>query len=461
MIDIGVFHNGSSDLPIKKTGSGIHVADGDLAAVHESAQRTLISQVRQGILAERLGYDSFYMTEHHFQPEGAEFSPNPLLAQTAVAAQTKRIRLGQSANIITWWHPLRFAEQVAMLDVISGGRVEVGMGRGYQPRENETFGKPYGSTIQDQERNRAAFEEAYEIILRAWSEGSFSHHGENFSIPPAYTKWNHPMTIAYFEEAAGPDKSVDDVLQLGGPDMYSGGPPVQATTTRLKEISVQPQPLQKPHPQIWQPMTSPRSIQWAAQHGINGFYLAENNSRLKQNLEIYHEAASEAGFPDHLDRGEFKFGWDADKRRGQVPGRWIHIVQDGIGDMDRAANALRMQWDYYSAFGFAAILAEADEPFYPVDTKVTPELVREKEIAIHGSAEYVTEAILRIKETCGYDDFAINLWFESNGFSGQEIEEQMHCFAEEVMPALRSACGGGPNLPESTVDLDVSSGALA
>ena len=198
MIEIGVFHNGASDLPAIKASNGVVVNDGTLAEVHASNQRLVINQVRQGILADQLGFDYFFMTEHHFQPEGAEFSPNPLLLETAIAANTKRIRFGQAANIITWWHPIRIAEQAAMLDVISGGRLEFGIGRGYQPRENETFGWAYGSTIQDQERNRAYYEEAYEIILKAWTQPSFSHHGQFYTIPPTYTKWNHQQTMAYF-----------------------------------------------------------------------------------------------------------------------------------------------------------------------------------------------------------------------------------------------------------------------
>jgi alkanesulfonate monooxygenase SsuD/methylene tetrahydromethanopterin reductase-like flavin-dependent oxidoreductase (luciferase family) len=85
------------------------------------------------------------------------------------------------ANILPWWHPIRVAEQAAMLDVISGGRLEFGIGRGYQPREAEVFGRPYGATIQDQERNRSYYHEAYEIIMKAWTQPSFSHHGEFFS----------------------------------------------------------------------------------------------------------------------------------------------------------------------------------------------------------------------------------------------------------------------------------------
>ena len=80
MIEIGVFHNGASDLPVVRTPAAYAINDGNLAEVHESSQRTLVSQVRQGILADKLGFNYFFMTEHHFQPEGAEFSPNPLLA---------------------------------------------------------------------------------------------------------------------------------------------------------------------------------------------------------------------------------------------------------------------------------------------------------------------------------------------------------------------------------------------
>ncbi len=68
MLEIGVFHNGASDLPVLATPNGVVVNDGSLREVHESSQRTLLSQIRQGILADRLGFNYFFMTEHHFQP---------------------------------------------------------------------------------------------------------------------------------------------------------------------------------------------------------------------------------------------------------------------------------------------------------------------------------------------------------------------------------------------------------
>lgn len=452
MIEIGVFHNGASDLPTMVTKDGIAINKGNLRATQESAARVQIGQVRQGVLAEKLGFDAFFMTEHHFQPEGAEYSPNPLMTEMAIAALTKRIRLGQAANILTWHHPVRIAEQAAMLDVISGGRLDFGMGRGYQPRETEVLGGQMGATIQDQERNRAYFEEAYEIILKCWTQDSFSHHGEFFTIPPSYTRWNHQQTIAYFSE---PDagRSLEEVIKLGAPDMYSMGSPVLATTTKLRELQVYPQPVQKPYPQMWEPVTSPRSVEFAAQNGVNAYFIVEPNLRLRDNIRMYYDAAEKAGWPDRLNRGEFKYGWDATKRRGIITGRYLHIADKGIGDMDRAARGLEVQWDYYGPFGFAGVLADPGEDV-DMGRKVSFQELRDRKVAIHGSVDYVTEEILKIREIAGYDDFMFNAWFEMGGFSTTEIEEQMMCFAEEIMPVLRRECGGGPEQPESTVDLD-------
>jgi alkanesulfonate monooxygenase SsuD/methylene tetrahydromethanopterin reductase-like flavin-dependent oxidoreductase (luciferase family) len=456
MIELGVFHNGASDLPVTITADNVALNDGSLAEVHESGQRIILNQVRQGILAERLGFNFLLYTEHHFQPEGAELSPNPLLTEAAIATQTRSIRLGQMANILPWWHPVRIAEQAAMLDVISGGRLDFGIGRGYQPREAEVFGRPYGSTIQDQERNRAYFEEAYELILKCWTEPSFSFHKEFYSIPPSYTRWNHKQTIAYFSwPKAG--RPLEEVIKLGKPDLYSMGSPVLAGTTTLKEISVFPRPLQKPYPQVWEPITSDRSIRWAARNGINAFAIVEPTSRLRRNMDVYYEEAEKCGWPDRLGRGRFKHGWDAQKRRGFGSCRYIHLAMPGKDkdrELKRVKNALELQWDYYGPFGFAAVLAEADEPMYDLNMKVTADLLLKKEVAMFGTPADVCAAIMRIKEGCGYEDFLFGCWFELGGFTNEEIEDQMCYFAEEVTPLLRRACGGQVQNPELGADFN-------
>src|SRR2546427_11809271 len=153
-IEIGIFHNGPSELKAVTTPEGVVVNDGSLEEVHQSYQRVLVGQVRQGILADRLGYDYWFMTEHHFMPEGPEFSPSPLLTEAAISSQTRRIRFGQMANILPWWHPLRVAEQAAMLDVISGGRLEFRSGAGDRPRGAETCGWRHASPCPGPNRDR-------------------------------------------------------------------------------------------------------------------------------------------------------------------------------------------------------------------------------------------------------------------------------------------------------------------
>jgi alkanesulfonate monooxygenase SsuD/methylene tetrahydromethanopterin reductase-like flavin-dependent oxidoreductase (luciferase family) len=463
MLELGVYHNGASDLPKRISPDGVVVNDGTLADSHVSFQRALTAQVRQGILADRLGFNYWFMSEHHFQPEGPEFSPNPLLVETAIAAQTRQLRLGQQANIITWWEPIRLAEQAAMLDVISGGRLEFGIGRGYQPREAEVFGHRLGATIQDQERNRAYFHEAYDIILKAWTQPSFSYRGQFFSIPPSWTKWHHKQTIAYFSDPRV-GRRVDDVLHVGPPDLYSTGSPVMASTTTLKEISVFPQPVQKPYPQVWEPVTSERSIKWCAANGVNCFTIPEPTSRLKRNVETYYEALEKEGWPDRLNRGKFKYGWDAEKKRGFAFCRSVHLVLPGMDrdrEWQRVKMAMELEWDYYGPFGFAAVLADADEPMYDLSMKVTAELLAQKEVLLFGTPDEVGEKILRVRDKVGYEDVSFTAWFELGGFTTEEIEEQMQHFVEDVAPGLRQACGGQLQNPEVSVGLVPQTAVMA
>ncbi|MFL5846628.1 MAG: LLM class flavin-dependent oxidoreductase [Solirubrobacteraceae bacterium] len=454
MIEVGIFDTGAMDLAHRKTANGTRIVDGSLADIHEAARRLTRNQIRRAVLADRLGFDYFWMSEHHFNTEGAELSSNPLQSQTAIAMLTKRLRLGQLANITAFWHPLRLAEQIGILDVLSGGRVEVGVGRGYQAREAETFGQAYGSTVQDQERNRSYHEEAVEILIKAWTEESFYHQGDFYSLPPSYTKWNHSQTIAYFQELG----IVDDVFKLGAPDMYSSGPSITNSTTTLKQLSVLPQPLQRPHPPMWEPVTSERSIRYAASHGFNGNHFNDTSKSLKLRIETYMDEAEKCGWPDYLDRGEFKYGWDAEKHRGVSAGRVIHIVDKNIGNIQKADDAMMFEWDFYKPFGFAAVLADPGETPDP-NTEVTYDLLREKGIVIAGSVEEVTEGLLKLRDDCYAEgDFIVNVWFEAGGMAQQDIEDQIQCFGEEVLPALQRECGGGVDRPDVGIADDLVAG---
>ena len=131
-------------------------------------------------LMDRLGYGTYWMAEHHFQPEGTECIPNVLLMALHLTHLTKNLRLGCGFNITPMWHPLRLAEDYAMADILTNGRVVFGVGRGYHTREVESFGSP----LLDQPANRELFEEQVEIIFKAFNEESFSHQGKHYTLPP-------------------------------------------------------------------------------------------------------------------------------------------------------------------------------------------------------------------------------------------------------------------------------------
>ena len=112
------------------------------------------------VLMDELNFYALWMAEHHFQREGYECIPNIILLSTHLAAQTKTLKFGCGFNIVPMWHPLRLAEDYATADILTGGRMIFGVGRGYHSREVETFGSP----VIDNDANRELFEEQIEVI---------------------------------------------------------------------------------------------------------------------------------------------------------------------------------------------------------------------------------------------------------------------------------------------------------
>jgi alkanesulfonate monooxygenase SsuD/methylene tetrahydromethanopterin reductase-like flavin-dependent oxidoreductase (luciferase family) len=176
---------------------------------------------------DRLGYGTFWMAEHHFQPEGTECIPNVLMMALHLTHLTKHIKLGCGFNITPMWHPLRLAEDYAMADILSNGRVVFGVGRGYHTREVETFGAP----LLNQEANRELFEEQVDIIFNAFNNESFAHKGKHYTLPPEV--------------------------------------PYRGYT--LKELTLVPRPASLPV-ECWQPIQggSQRALDFMAKHGIQG-----------------------------------------------------------------------------------------------------------------------------------------------------------------------------------------------
>ena len=202
-------------------------------------------------LMDRDGYDTFWLAEHHFQPEGYECIPNILLFIVHLAHLTKSLNFGCAFNIAPMWHPLRLAEDFATADILTKGRVIFGVGRGYQTREVETFGAP----MLDQLANRKLFEEQVEVIFKAFNQRSFSHHGKHYDIPPAV-----------------PYRDYD-----------------------LKEITLVPRPRRRPV-ECWQAIqtASSRGLEFMAKHGIKGIIYG-GLTGLQQVVEDWRDALARAG----------------------------------------------------------------------------------------------------------------------------------------------------------------------
>ena len=147
------------------------------------AEDVVREELERADLAEALGYDDVWVPEQHFSPYC--LAGDALLLAGHLAARTRRVRIGTAVVNLTFTHPLRFVERVALLDHVTGGRVDVGVGRGYQFPQYGVFGVPIDET-------RAIFDEALDIVLRAWDGTEFTYEGRHFTIPRVRV-WPAPL----------------------------------------------------------------------------------------------------------------------------------------------------------------------------------------------------------------------------------------------------------------------------
>lgn len=127
--------------------------------------------------ADELGFHSVWLTEHHFSSYG--YCPQPLMPLIKIAALTQNIRLGTAILVVPLHHPLQLAEDIAMADVLTGGRLEVGFGRGYQPYEFSRLG-------QHLDDSRARYDEGLDILTKALEGESLEYHGTYYQFPPTH-----------------------------------------------------------------------------------------------------------------------------------------------------------------------------------------------------------------------------------------------------------------------------------
>jgi alkanesulfonate monooxygenase SsuD/methylene tetrahydromethanopterin reductase-like flavin-dependent oxidoreductase (luciferase family) len=300
-------------------GSRAEIEKGMAGLRGDLYQQMLTELKEQAQLADELGYDSISFTEHHFHVEGFEISNNPIMLDLFIALNTKRIRVGQLGLVLPSQNPLRVAEDIAMLDHMSGGRANAGFARGYQRRWVDVMaqqlhgihGVTPGMHDEIDQTNREAFEEHFEIIKRAWTEDMLEYKGKFWQIPPEGTPWEIEATKQW-------------------------GTGVDASGI-VRQIGVVPKPLQKPHPPLFQPFASSEStIRWCARENVTAILPPMHIGMQNQLYETYQDEAEKNG-------------------RKLAPGEGLGVLRDVIV-ADTEEEALEL-WQQTGAFCGAAWFA--------------------------------------------------------------------------------------------------------
>ena len=328
-------------------------------------------------LLDSLGFYAMWTAEHHFQHEGYECLPNLILLSTHLAAQTKSLKFGCAFNIVPMWHPIRLAEDYAMADILTGGRVIFGVGRGYHSREVETFGAP----VIDNDANRELFTEQMEVILKAFNEESFSHKGKYYAIP-----------------APVPYRGYD-----------------------LKEVTMVPRPIHRPV-EIWQPIASGRTLEYIASKGIKAMVALTGEKLVDTLFHSYRDFSAKYG--RNLELGE---------DMALSVGFYFADTQEEAIRRVRSSHDERYKW--FAPFGFVRYTDEEGRawgtPGAPTRLPNIEDGVAQKAWICGPPDNFVSYLKETQKRYPGLEQIVLH-WPE--GSSWREFKEQLEIFAREVMP---------------------------
>ncbi len=338
-------------------------------------------------LMDRLGYSTFWMAEHHFQPEGYECIPNVLMMAVHLAHLTQRLQIGCGFNVTPMWHPLRLAEDFAMADILTGGRVTFGVGRGYHTREVETFGSP----LLDQTANRERFEEQVDIIFKAFNEESFSYQGKYYTLPPEV--------------------------------------PYRGYT--LKELTLVPRPLRRPV-ECWQPIQggTQRAMDFMAKHGIQGMVGGGSAEGGAMHRVVLDWQQAHARIGKHIELGErLCFGFHFYMANSQEQG------------MREAAKYYEENMKMFGPLRLVRALTDEQMEIMADPVRAPHAQLPRIEDAVSnggflcGSAGEIIEHLKKLEERYpGLDHISVSL---SVGVPEKVAVEQLERFGTEVMPAFR------------------------
>jgi alkanesulfonate monooxygenase SsuD/methylene tetrahydromethanopterin reductase-like flavin-dependent oxidoreductase (luciferase family) len=331
-------------------------------------------ELDQMVLAEELGFDSVWLTEHHYSDYGLSSAPSVLLA--TLAARTTRIRLGIAVYVLPFHHPLRIAEETATLDILSGGRLTVGLGRGNRPLEF------YGHAVPQQE-SRTRMEEGIDLLLQAWTQDAVTYSGAH---------WN------------------------------------------ITNVPVYPRPLTRPHPPVAFAVTSQASLTWAASRGfaILSSGLTTPLSTSLSQREVYRAALEQHGHGDGA-IAELLARWVLTKHVYVAP-------TDAEAEADAEGPEMWYQNSFIRSIRadgiqglHESVYRESEDAVRRMSSVNWPDLVRGP--LLIGSPETVAAKLLALQDA-GVGEIAC--WMNFGGLPIERVRRSMLLFAHEVMPHFRS-----------------------
>jgi natural product biosynthesis luciferase-like monooxygenase protein len=332
--------------------------------VHGSVRGLYDGILEQVDEAERMGLESVWLAEHHFFDYGGHVPSIPVLGAT-IAARTKKLKIASGIAMIGLQDPIRVAEQFAMLDQLSGGRLLFGIGRGFQKCEFDAFGRKMDDS-------RIAFEEAHEVIRKAWG-------GERFSFDGRWTK--------------------------------------------VKNLRVLPKPLQKPMPPFYVACTfTPQSFEWTGKQGHNLMvvpYASPDLALVRQNIDLYRSAYAAAGHGvsgDVISASHFYCGETAAKGKEEPRGALMRY----LGQFSESARDAEHSEAYVGYDGLSEALTKFD-----YDTFLHPERV------VFGDPD---QCVARFRALEAMSITHVGMVIDFGGLERDKIDASLERFRSHVLP---------------------------
>jgi len=351
-------------------------------------------------LAEQAGFTTAWFTEHHFAHNGyMNAPPNPIQMATHVAAHCKNLRVGTAPIVLPDWHPIRVAEDVAMLDNMTLGRVDFGVAKGINERSTIQF-----NTNADRRNNDQVmrlYQENLEIILKAWTNEVFTHKGEFWEFPvPGWQEKNRffePLDPKYHDENG-----------------------------EYKAMYIHPRPYTDKHPPVWLMSNAPPTFKLAGEKGWGVISMSAGPKATLACWETYRDSLAKS-----LNR-EVELGEGVGVCTSFYVGE---TMQEAIDTIRPAINA------YYEFLGGSRPAGEWTKRGYlDIGEEMTPEddamdwfdFLNKRGIIVVGDAEYVVDRFSEKQESIGLDH--LMLMQQYTGVSYEKILASWKRLFENVVP---------------------------